>query len=140
MASDVESATDRARPAPVNAAFFLLLANIALGLAAGAVALLGGDPAVRSVDGTLLGVASGIWIVVLLVETGLAFAMRGGANWARIVLTALTALQAGGVAMEAVRGNLLTGSGLAGLLALALTATAVVLMFRPESSRYFARK
>lgn len=75
-------------------------------------------------------------IVVAVIFVGLyllfAMKMRAGRNWARIVLTVLSALSIVSAASRA------TSSQLFGWIGAALAVVAIVLMFLPASSAYFA--
>jgi hypothetical protein len=140
-------------PGSVNAAFWLYVAGAVMGLASVVVGAVVGIQRIRSgllpsrvlppgtdVSPTVIntaltvGVALGIAVGVLSVTAYLVFAfiMRRGANWARIVLTVLSA-----VALV---------SGLVGLLSLnvlnllvsVLVVIAAVLLYVPASNAYFA--
>jgi hypothetical protein len=86
-------------------------------------------------------------IVLLVAYVALAFAMRNGANWARIVLTIIGVL---GVVVSVLAtlliASILVAVGIGGILQLLLTIislaavlTAIVFMYRAESTAYFKR-
>jgi magnesium-transporting ATPase (P-type) len=66
-------------------------------------------------------------VVFALLYVFFAWKMRGGRNWARVVLTVFTLLQV----VVAV------GAGAGGWVALAISCLAVVAMFTPTSNAYF---
>lgn len=85
--------------------------------------------------GTFSTVLSGIF--ALAVSLGLAFLVRAGFNWARILVTIFAAFSLFGVF------NLFFTGPIAGVLTLAqilVTVGAVVLLFMKPSNEYFARK
>lgn len=88
-------------------------------------------------------------IVVAVIFVGLyllfAMKMRAGRNWARIVLTVLSALSIVSAARPAASSMSVNGrtyaastSQLSGWIGAALAVVAIVLMFLPASSAYFA--
>jgi len=141
-------------PSSVTTAFWLYLAGAAMGLVSVVVGAVVGIQRIQSgeVAGVIppgtdvspsvintalaVGVALGITVGIVSVGAYVLFAllMRRGANWARIVLTVLSA-----VALV---------SGLVGLLALnvlnllvsVLVAIGAVLLFVPASNAYFAAR
>jgi hypothetical protein len=78
-----------------------------------------------------LAVAITIATVIALVHLWLAFKLKAGRNWARVVLTVATLFQLASIA--ATQGN--TAVGYAGC---AIAVVAVVLSFLPASNAYLA--
>ncbi|MDN4613313.1 hypothetical protein P5G50_02505 [Leifsonia sp. F6_8S_P_1B] len=142
-------AAPTAPPTPVNVAFWLFIASALLSVIGGIITLatIGGtrdsllqslqtqgsvdaSQAQQVVDAAIgLGITWAIvtlifWAVVFVV---FAFFMRRGANWARIVLTVLTALSL---------LNIIAGFGL-GALQVVASIVAVVLMWLRPSTEYF---
>lgn len=87
---------------------------------------------VRVASAVMIALVAGLLVLV-------AFLVRAGRNWARIVLTGvtvffafdfLTAVSAEGAALELIWH----------LAGVAFLVTAVVYMFRPESTKYFAER
>ncbi len=141
-------------PSSVSTAFWLYIAGAGVGLVSVVIGAVVGIQRIRSggLPGSLppgtevspevlnaalaVGVALGIAVGLVSVAAYVLFAlvMRRGANWARIVLTVLSAIA--------------LVSGLVGLLALnvvnllvsALVVTAAVLLYRPASNAYFAAR
>ncbi|MET9224475.1 hypothetical protein [Lentzea sp. NPDC003310] len=76
---------------------------------------------------------AGVALVIALVQLWLAFKLRAGRNWARIVLTVFTVFQV---------GSLFVGEGTATLPAYGgalVAALAVVASYLPASNEYFLR-
>jgi hypothetical protein len=142
-------AAPTAPPTPVNVAFWLFVASAVLSIIGGIITLatIGGtrqslldnletqgsvdqSQAQQFVDAAIgLGIT---WAIVTLIFWAVvfvlfAFFMRRGANWARIVLTVLTALSL---------LNIIAGFGL-GALQVVASIVAVVLMWLRPSSEYF---
>jgi hypothetical protein len=138
-----------APPTPVNVAFWLFVASALLSVIGGIITLatIGGtrqslldsietqgsvdqSQAQQVVDAAIgLGIT---WAIVTLIFWAVvfvlfAFFMRRGANWARIVLTVLTALSL---------LNIIAGFGL-GALQVVASIVAVVLMWLRPSTEYF---
>ncbi|MEN0084639.1 MAG: hypothetical protein AAGC66_07715, partial [Leifsonia sp.] len=137
-------------PRTVNIAFWLYVVGAVLSVVSGiiTIATIGGtrDAALEQirnspnangqnaqalVDGIIT--AATIWAIVTLIFWAVVFVlfayfMRRGANWARIVLTVLTALSL---------LNVLAGYGV-GFLQFAATVVALVLIWLRPSSEYFA--
>lgn len=80
--------------------------------------------------GLIVGIMIGLLFVVA--EFVFAFLMRGGRNWARIVLAVLGGL---GVLLELV--GLVGTAGAVGLLQLLLLSAAIVTMFLPPANAWF---
>ncbi|MBA0127457.1 DUF5336 domain-containing protein [Haloechinothrix sp. YIM 98757] len=145
------------RPKSVDTAFMLWMASVVIGIVSSLLSLISqdaineesaerlgatADQAEAGAAGGTLGIVIGLVIAVIL--AGLAFAMRNGANWARIVLTVL-----GGIGLLFGLLGLLTlpvyfaigfvGAliGLLQIASLAVIAAAIVFMFRAESNHYF---
>jgi hypothetical protein len=83
-------------------------------------------------------------IVVIVIWVAVVFAMRNGANWARIVLTVLGILSALGSLVSLIGAGLVFSTGflgvlqiLLGLISAVVIIVAIVFMFRKESSEYF---
>ncbi|WP_104104185.1 hypothetical protein [Arthrobacter sp. 08Y14] len=146
------------RPKQIDQAFWLLIASAVLGLIALPFGLIyvnspeyldtleetlrnaglevDSDALAAGVaSGTLSAVLSGIF--GLAVRVTLAFLVRAGYNWARIVITIFAVLSLIGLLGLFAAG---TVSGVLTLLALLATFTAVVLLFMKPSSEYFTRK
>lgn len=142
-------AAPTAPPTPVNVAFWLFVASAVLSVIGGIITLatIGGtresllnsietqgsvdqSQAQQVVDAAIgLGIT---WAIVTLIFWAVvfvlfAFFMRRGANWARIVLTVLTALSL---------LNIIAGFGL-GALQVVASIVAVVLMWLRPSTEYF---
>lgn len=142
-------AAPTAPPTPVNVAFWLFVASALLSVIGGIITLatIGGtrdslleslqnqgsvdaSQAQQVVDAAIgLGIT---WAIVTLIFWAVvfvlfAFFMRRGANWARIVLTVLTALSL---------LNIIAGFGL-GALQVVASIVAVVLMWLRPSTEYF---
>jgi len=139
-----------APPRTVNIAFWLYVVGAVLSVVSGiiTIATIGstrdaaleqirnspnanGQNAQALVDGIIA--AATIWAIVTLIFWAVVFVlfayfMRRGANWARIVLTVLTALSL---------LNVLAGYGV-GFLQFAATVVALVLIWLRPSSEYFA--
>lgn len=139
-----------APPRTVNIAFWLYVVGAVLSVISGIVTIAtigstrdsaleqirnspqaNGQNAQALVDGIIA--AATIWAIVTLIFWAVvfvlfAFFMRRGANWARIVLTVLTALSL---------LNVLAGYGV-GFLQFAATVVALVLIWLRPSSEYFA--
>lgn len=137
-------------PRTVNIAFWLYVVGAVLSVVSGiiTIATIGstrdaaleqirnspnanGQNAQALVDGIIT--AATIWAIVTLIFWAVVFVlfayfMRRGANWARIVLTVLTALSL---------LNVLAGYGV-GFLQFAATVVALVLIWLRPSSEYFA--
>jgi len=137
-------------PRTVNIAFWLYVVGAVLSVVSGiiTIATIGstrdaaleqirnspnanGQNAQALVDGIIA--AATIWAIVTLIFWAVVFVlfayfMRRGANWARIVLTVLTALSL---------LNVLAGYGV-GFLQFAATVVALVLIWLRPSSEYFA--
>lgn len=131
-----------ARPGTVTAAFWLWIVEAVLSVIFGivVVAVAAATPAVADLSGSqrdsavgvLIGVAV-VFIVVAVVRGLIAFAMRRGRNWARIVLTVLAALS---IVATVLQGG---GAGWLLWLSVVLAVVAVVLMFVPASNAWFRR-
>ena len=139
-----------APPRTVNIAFWLYVAGAVLSVISGiiTVATIGGqrDQFLRSVQDTnqtngqnaqavVDAVIAGatVWAIITLIFWAVtfvlfAFFMRRGANWARIILTVLTALSL---------LNILAGYGV-GFIQFAATVVALVLMWLRPSNEYFS--
>lgn len=143
-----------ARPSSVTTAFWLYVAGAGVGLISVVVGAVVGIQRIRSgqLAGSLppgtdvspsvintaltVGVALGVAVGVLSITAYLVFAflMRGGANWARIVLTVLSAI----ALVSGLVG--LLGLNLLNLLVSALVVTAAVLLYVPASNAFFAAR
>jgi len=138
-------------PTTVNTAFWLYIASALLSVISGiiTISLVGGDHAdivrklqssgadlhgqnIDTVANAALGVAIGFSVLTLIFWAVtfvlFAFLMRRGANWARIVLTVLTALSL---------FNVLNGFG-TGTLQVILSIVALILIWLRPSSAWFA--
>lgn len=131
-----------ARPSSVTAAFWLWIVEAILSVVFGiiVVAVAASTPAVTDLSGsqrdTAVGVLIGVavvFIVVAVIRGLIAFAMRRGRNWARIVLTVLAALS---IVATVVQGG---GAGWLLWVSVVLAVVAVVLMFVPASNAWFRR-
>lgn len=133
------------RPAVITGAFWAFVAATLVGLA-GAVFLFfahdtladamrraNGQNSARLTDAQIdqavtIGIVVGV--VIALLRLLFAFKLRAGRNWARIVLTVLTALQV---------ISLLAGqSTVIGYVSTGLAVLGVVLSFLPEANQYIA--
>lgn len=143
-------AAPSAPPRTVNIAFWLYVVGAVLSVVSGIITLAtigaqrdqaldavrnsdqaNGQNAQSLVDGIIA--AATVWAIITLIFWAVTFVlfayfMRRGANWARIVLTVLTALSL---------LNILAGYGV-GFLQFAATVVAVVLMWLRPSNEYFA--
>ncbi|WP_037368281.1 hypothetical protein [Amycolatopsis orientalis] len=137
------------RPAAITGAFWAFVAATLVGLV-GAVFLFfardaltdamrraNGQNAARLTDAQIdqavtIGIAVGavIAVAIALLRLLFAFKLRAGRNWARIVLTVLTALQV--VSLLAGQGTVI------GYVSTALAVLGVVLSFLPEANQYVA--
>ncbi|WP_116203127.1 hypothetical protein [Amycolatopsis circi] len=144
-----ESAGVPDRPGTITGAFWAFVAATLVGVVGGVLLFFSRDSlvdAMRSANGqngtrltdaqidqaATFGIAIGavIALVVALLHLLFAFKLRAGRNWARIVLTVLTALQV---------VSLLFGQGtILGYISAVCGVVGVVLSFLPESSRYIA--
>lgn len=138
-------------PTTVNTAFWLYIASALLSVISGiiTISLVGGDHAaivrqlqnsnadlhgqnIDTLANAAVGVAIGVSVVTLIFWAVtfvlFAFLMRRGANWARIVLTVLTALSL---------INIPNGFGTAGLQVV-LSIVAVILIWLRPSNAWFA--
>ncbi|ASO18124.1 hypothetical protein AHOG_02300 [Actinoalloteichus hoggarensis] len=140
-----------ARPRTVDLAFYLYLANATIGVLSALVllitmnALIDEQAAAAGVNAEALGeVVRGAIIITVVITLLVAalnllfvFMMRNGRNWARILLTVLSAL---GLLSSLNSLGDATANPLTLILTIvgiALPLAAVFLMFRPESNRYF---
>lgn len=151
-------AEDPARPKKIDLAFWLLIGSAVLGLISLPIGIaymnspeyleyletvardLGVEVDSTSLSAGIAGstassVVSGI--VGLAVRVGLAFLIRAGFNWARILITIFAALS-----LFSLLGLFVTGPvvGILTLASIVATIAAVVLLFMKPSSEYFARK
>ncbi|ATY16485.1 hypothetical protein CU254_20130 [Amycolatopsis sp. AA4] len=137
------------RPGVITGAFWAFVAATLVGLV-GAVVLFfardaladamrraNGQNAARLTDAQIdqavtIGIVVGavIAIAIALLRLLFAFKLRAGRNWARIVLTVLTALQ--------VLSLLAGQSTVVGYVSTALAVVGVVLSFLPDANQYFA--
>lgn len=138
------------RPAPVSTAVKLIWTNIALSVLSAALTFLlldsiidqqlevagvAGDVDADTVrSAVVLAAVLGLLIGVALYALVAVFISRG-ANWARIVYTVLAVLSVLGTVLGFGGQPLLLT--LISLVSLVLTVTAVVLLFKPESSAWF---
>lgn len=138
------------RPAPVTLAVKLVIVMAVLGVLGGvavfadlgalreqAVAAAGANQAVADTAVTVA-VASGVAGAVIGAAVWLVFGLLAGRGrgWARIVVTVLAALTVlSGLTALASPALLLV----VGLLRLVVAVAVVVLLFRPESNRWFAQ-
>jgi ABC-type multidrug transport system fused ATPase/permease subunit len=151
-------AENPARPKQVNMGFWLLVGSAILGLLTlpFAISFMNSPEFIDNLQGvareanveldsafistaiagsTFSTVLSGIF--ALAVSVGLAFLVRAGFNWARILVTIFAAFSLFGIF------DLFFTGPIAGVLTLAqilVTVGAVVLLFMKPSSEYFARK
>jgi hypothetical protein len=150
-AADGGLSTRAARPVPgpVNNAFYLMLVRVALGLVSVIVLFATKDDLKQEIlrktptasDATVnstIGVAAGFSVVILIFYLFLAFRVRAGANWARIVTWVFAGLGVLGLLLSFAQ----TSTGLdktftvvEGLIDLAI----IVLLALGESNRYFRR-
>lgn len=132
-----------AAPAPVRHAFSLWMAAVGLQVVLVVVSLFGSDlqnrlfdPARPSVLGIVIGV--GFAVVLLGLNVLLAFRMRAGRNWARIVLVAFGVLFAFGLRhiVDPVAGPIDVVVRVLETVSSLMAVAAVVLSFR--ANRYFS--
>ena len=126
-------------PGTVTAAFWILLLGLILDaigailLVVGGIALVGRGDAGGMAAGLGAPVLIGAAVIALLfvvIELIIVFKMRGGRNWARIVITILEVLGL---------GSLFTNPTFWSWGAVVLSLIAVVLMWLPASNAYFRR-
>lgn len=139
----------RKAPAPVTLAFVFYLLSALAALAG--VALLFTSSGKQALRNDLAGSASStmsvddlvnttriiavvIAVVVFLLYLLFAVKMRAGRNWARIVLTVLTALSI----VSSFSGNLASARNWSTWVGIILPVLAIILMFLPQSNAYFA--
>ena len=143
-------ATETHTPAPpttIITAFFGFLASTVVSLAA--VVLLAGSRqqlvdtlresnpnnlTEEQIQGSAtlgLGFAIGVALVIAVVHLWLAFKLKAGRNWARVVLTVITLLQL--ASMLTTQGNTVVGYA-----SCAVALVAVVLSYLPASNAYIA--
>jgi hypothetical protein len=137
--------TVESRPVTVVGAFWCFIATTVIGLVSAALIVLGKksieDAAhdanlPQGVDADRVADASTIVVAVLSVIIALLFVLfaiklRAGRNWARIVLTVVTALD--------VVSILVNGGSVLGYVGLVAAVLGVVLSFTPASNAYFSR-
>lgn len=148
------------RPQAVETAFKLWLINVALGLVSAVVALTMMDQLIDEAarqqnirvtaeadaivqTAVVVGIVFGL--VLVAIWLAVAFQMRKGRNWARIVLAVLGGI---GVIMSVIgMGDAFSMPGVAGftlgILEIASTLLvigAIYFMFRPESNAYFSSR
>ncbi|WP_106186080.1 hypothetical protein [Umezawaea tangerina] len=133
-------------PSTIITAFFGFLASTVVSLAA--IVLLAGshgqlvdslrqsnpsmtDEQLQSTATLGLGFAIGVAAVIALVHLWLAFKLKAGRNWARVVLTVITLLQLASIV--ATQGNTAVGYA-----SCAIAVVAVVLSYLPASNAYIA--
>jgi hypothetical protein len=155
--SNLDHRQPAARPKAIDTAFLFTLIGIALGATGTVLTTLvdhervvrlardalsrSGQPYTEADVLAMIGpmrVAGGILVAVVAALLVLvAFKVRAGRNWARLVLTVfallgafdfITAVSAEGAALELIWN----------LAGVAFVVTAVVYLFRPESAKYFA--
>ncbi|MCZ4077653.1 hypothetical protein O1W68_06845 [Rhodococcus sp. H36-A4] len=135
---NVERRTAASNPDTVRYSFICWVVVTVVGIIGGIAVLIGPGAAALSgiseADGMSTGALAGggiIAIVLALIQLWLAFRMRAGRNWARIVLTIV------GVAYLL---SVFSGGGVAGIfnwIYLVVFVAAVVLMFVPASGAFF---
>lgn len=139
----------RKAPAPVTLAFiFYLLSALAVLVGVALLFTTGGEQELRNtlagsatpdisvqdlVNATRI-IAVVVAVVVFLLYLLFALKMRAGRNWARIVLTVLTALSI----VSSFSGNLGAARNWSTWVSIILPVLAIILMFLPQSSAYFA--
>ncbi|WAP51463.1 hypothetical protein OL239_16860 [Arthrobacter sp. ATA002] len=151
-------AEDPPRPKQVNQAFWLLIASAVLGLISLPISIaymnspeyleyledvfggMGAEVDSEYLSAAIAGstassIVSGLF--GLAVRVGLAFLVRSGFNWARVLITIFAVLSLFSLLGLFVTGPLVAALSLAAMLA---TLAAVVLLFLKPSSEYFARK
>lgn len=147
----------RERPQAVETAFRLWLINVAVGVVSSLIALTMMDQLINEAleqqnaqmteEAAQAGIVVGIVIGLVLVAIWLAiaFQMRKGRNWARIVLAVLGGI---GVIMSVIgMADAFSLPGVAGftvgvleIVSTLLVIAAIYFMFRPESNAYFSRQ
>ncbi|QUF02230.1 hypothetical protein KCV87_22365 [Actinosynnema pretiosum subsp. pretiosum] len=162
-APDSASLQQVARPKNVDLSFMLWIAAAAVSLIGQILGLLTykaqakelaiqmGAPAGADLDAIIESSSPGYGsfvfrLIIIAAWVAVAFAMRGGANWARIVLTVLgglglVMLLIGGIAILGLLfaiGGLGVMQGLFVLVQLVLLIGAIITMFTGGASRYFA--
>ncbi|MFG1883403.1 hypothetical protein [Micromonospora sp. NPDC049102] len=129
-------------PGAVRNAFRLTLLVIGLALLSNVVSLFDGGREEAEAAGT-----GAVWgavafaVVLVILQFLVAFKMRAGARWARTVLTILAVLQLIGtvVGLADVEGGFGTVHLVLNVLVAIIDIAVLVLLYRPESNRYFAR-
>jgi hypothetical protein len=146
------------RPKSVDNSFMLWIVNAAISLIGGVIGLFVSSQSVRDavrkslektsstvteadID-TAVNVARTVGVVIGVLFLALyllfAFKMRAGRNWARIVLLILGVLNILGTVFALANGTT-PGVGIAiNVVQAVIVIAAVVLMYRPDASQYFA--
>lgn len=83
---------------------------------------------------TTRAVVIAVAVILLVLYVVFDFVMRAGRNWARIVLTVLSALSI----VSSFSGSLGAARGATSWIGLILSVLAIVLMYLPQSNAYFA--
>ncbi|KAA2264843.1 hypothetical protein F0L68_07135 [Solihabitans fulvus] len=142
-----------AKPKAVDTAFQLWIASVIVGLVANLISFATAQDVLNKTNeklGTALQQSSPSYgsaifsLVILALWVVLIFQMRGGANWARIVLTVLGGLSILAQLLGLLAIGILFSVGalgaiqaLLGIVELIVVIGAIVFMFKGESSRYF---
>ncbi|MEV7046290.1 hypothetical protein [Amycolatopsis sp. NPDC051061] len=141
--SNHPGSTVESRPITVVGAFWCFIATTVIGLVSAALIVLDKKPfedaahdanLAQGVDTDRVADASTIVVAVLSVIIALLFVLfavklRAGRNWARIVLTVVTALD--------VVSILVNGGSVLGYVGLVFAVLGVALSFAPASNAYF---
>jgi len=132
-----------APPTPVNAAFWIWVAEAILEVILAIIVMIGVSAAASlltsdsATAGVIMGTAIGVGIVMIIIAAlRILFAvyMRRGRNWARIVLTVLGVLGVLGGISSLVQGSWFY------LITVAATIVAIVLMFVPTANPWFRKR
>lgn len=124
------------RPAAVTVSFWIWLVTVLLGILEGVASFV--STSTKGVSTATLVTGAVISIVIALVELFIVFRMRGGRNWARIVLLVLTILQV----LSSVTSSTTVAAfpGVVGWIGVVAVVVATVLMFVPGSNPWFRRR
>ncbi|QDQ96306.1 hypothetical protein [Tomitella fengzijianii] len=133
----MDTSSSGATPTPVRIAFVCWIVVTLLGLIGGILIAAGAGSALFSGiddvadESTAALTTAGIVVIVFgLVQLWLAFRMRSGANWARIVLAIL-----GILSLTSMWGG--SGGGVYNVLYLIILVAGVILMFLPANGDWF---
>jgi hypothetical protein len=130
-----------ARPGTVTAAFVILFIYAILSVIGYAIVFV--VALVIAPAGGVLGTAGIVALLVIaipfllaLIQLLVAFAVRNGSNWARVLVIVLSILSIASQVLSITRNDGTTGAGWFGLI---VNTIVVVLLLSKSANRYFAR-